>query len=59
MSSTINSGATLALGKSFSASRFWDEVIASEATAFVYIGEVCGYLLNQPAKPTDRRTKCG
>src|SRR6201996_2091819 len=32
--SVINSGATLALGKSFSASRFWDEVIASQATAF-------------------------
>ncbi len=52
--SVINSGATLALGKSFSASRFWDEVIAAEATAFIYIGEVCRYLLNQPAKPTDR-----
>ncbi|HWS93748.1 MAG TPA: AMP-binding protein, partial [Mycobacterium sp.] len=34
VASVINSGATLALGKSFSASRFWDEVIASEATAF-------------------------
>jgi fatty-acyl-CoA synthase len=52
--SVINSGGTLALGKSFSASRFWDEVIASEATAFIYIGEICRYLLNQPAKPTDR-----
>ncbi|CAN5478707.1 long-chain-acyl-CoA synthetase FadD6 [soil metagenome] len=57
VSSVINSGATLALGKSFSASRFWDEVIASEATAFIYIGELCRYLLNQPAKPTDRRHK--
>jgi fatty-acyl-CoA synthase len=55
--SVINSGATLALGKSFSASRFWDEVIASGATAFIYIGEVCRYLLNQPAKPTDRAHK--
>ncbi len=55
--SVINSGATLALGKSFSASRFWDEVIASEATAFIYIGEVCRYLLNQPEKPTDRAHK--
>ncbi|WP_249026114.1 long-chain-acyl-CoA synthetase FadD6 [Mycobacterium lacus] len=54
MSSVINSGATLALGTSFSASRFWDEVIDSGATAFVYIGEVCRYLLNQPRKPTDR-----
>ena len=55
--SVINSGATLALGKSFSASRFWDEVIASEATAFIYIGEICRYLLNQPPKPTDRAHK--
>ncbi|ORB87285.1 long-chain-acyl-CoA synthetase [Mycobacterium kansasii] len=54
VSSVINSGATLALGKSFSASRFWDEVIATEATAFIYIGEICRYLLNQPTKSTDR-----
>ncbi|KZS55476.1 long-chain-acyl-CoA synthetase FadD6 [Mycobacterium ostraviense] len=54
VSSVINSGATLALGASFSASRFWDEVIASGATSFIYIGEVCRYLLNQPAKSTDR-----
>ncbi|OBK19263.1 long-chain-acyl-CoA synthetase FadD6 [Mycobacterium asiaticum] len=57
VSSAINSGATLALGKSFSASRFWDEVIAADATAFIYIGEVCRYLLNQPPKPTDRKHK--
>jgi fatty-acyl-CoA synthase len=54
LSSVINSGATLALGKSFSASKFWDEVIANRATAFIYIGEICRYLLNQPPKPTDR-----
>ncbi|WP_066898799.1 long-chain-acyl-CoA synthetase FadD6 [Mycolicibacterium houstonense] len=52
--SALNSGAALALGKSFSASRFWDDVIGYGATAFVYIGEICGYLLNQPPKPTDR-----
>jgi fatty-acyl-CoA synthase len=55
--SVINSGSTLALGKSFSASKFWDEVIASRATAFIYIGEICRYLLNQPPKPTDRAHK--
>lgn len=63
VSSVLNAGATLALGESFSASRFWDEVIAYDATAFVYIGEVCRYLLNQPPKPTDRahrvRVICG
>jgi fatty-acyl-CoA synthase len=57
LSSVINSGATLALGKSFSASKFWDEVIANRATAFIYIGEICRYLLNQPPKPTDRAHK--
>lgn len=57
VSSVINAGGTLALGKSFSASRFWDEVIEMEATAFIYIGEVCRYLLNQPPKDTDRAHK--
>src|SRR6202048_897702 len=57
VSSVLNSGATLALGKSFSSSRFWDEVIRYGATAFIYIGEICGYLLNQPEKPTDRQHK--
>ena len=54
LSSVIDAGATLALGRAFSASKFWDEVIAADATAFVYIGELCRYLLNQPPKPTDR-----
>ena len=57
LSSVIDAGATLALGKSFSASRFWDEVRQMDATAFIYIGEVCRYLLNQPAKAGDRAHK--
>ncbi|MCZ8377416.1 long-chain-acyl-CoA synthetase FadD6 [Mycobacterium sp. CPCC 205372] len=55
LSAVLNSGATLALGKSFSASKFWDDVIRYDATAFVYIGEICTYLLNQPEKDTDRK----
>jgi fatty-acyl-CoA synthase len=57
VSAVISAGATLALGQSFSTSRFWDEVIGYDATAFVYIGEVCRYLLNQPEKETDRTNK--
>lgn len=57
LSSVLNSGAALAIGKAFSASKFWDDVIRYDATAFVYIGEVCAYLLNQPEKPTDRQHK--
>lgn len=57
LSSVIDAGATLALAESFSVSRFWDEVIAAGATSFIYIGELCRYLLNQPPKPTDRAHK--
>ncbi len=57
VSSVLGAGATLALGRSFSASRFWDEVIRYDATAFLYIGEICRYLLNQPEKDTDRKHK--
>ena len=57
LSSVIDAGATLALGTTFSASRFWDEVRGADATAFVYIGEVCRYLLNQPPKADDRAHK--
>jgi fatty-acyl-CoA synthase len=55
VSGVLSAGATLALGRSFSASRFWDEVIRYDATAFLYIGEICRYLLNQPEKDTDRQ----
>ncbi|NDV06314.1 long-chain-acyl-CoA synthetase [Rhodococcus sp. IEGM 248] len=53
LSSVLGSGATLALGKQFSASKFWADVELNRATAFTYIGELCRYLLNQPEKPGD------
>ncbi|MGQ4616380.1 long-chain-acyl-CoA synthetase [Nocardia sp. R7R-8] len=55
LSAVLASGGTFALGRSFSASRFWDEVTREQATAFIYIGELCRYLLNQPVEPTDRQ----
>lgn len=54
LSSVLSAGATLALGRSFSVSRFWSEVVRTKATAFVYIGELCRYLLNAPEKPAER-----
>ncbi|ULQ46428.1 long-chain-acyl-CoA synthetase [Flagellatimonas centrodinii] len=50
----LGAGATFALGRRFSASRFWDEIRRHRATAFCYIGELCRYLLNRPATPGDR-----
>ena len=53
----LRSGGTLALARRFSASRFWNEVVESEATAFQYIGELCRYLLNQPESSCERQHK--
>ncbi|HEY0494288.1 MAG TPA: long-chain-acyl-CoA synthetase [Kutzneria sp.] len=54
LSSVLGAGATFALGRTFSASRFWDDIQRTRATAFCYIGELCRYLLNQPVRPNER-----
>ncbi|XP_071506156.1 long-chain fatty acid transport protein 2-like [Diadema antillarum] len=46
-------GSTIAVSRTFSASRFWDDVRKYRATVFLYIGEICRYLLAQPAKDND------
>ena len=51
----VGAGASLVLVPKFSASRFWDDVRRYQVTSFCYIGELCRYLLNQPAKPSDRQ----
>lgn len=51
----MGAGACMALSRKFSVSRFWDEIRHYRATAFCYIGELCGYLLNQPASPLDQQ----
>ncbi|MFF0491628.1 long-chain-acyl-CoA synthetase [Nocardia sp. NPDC004068] len=55
LGAVLGARATLAVGRKFSVSRFWDEVVASRATAFIYIGELCRYLINQPEKPQERQ----
>jgi fatty-acyl-CoA synthase len=43
--SALVAGATIIVRRDFSATRFWADIIASEATIFLYIGELCRYLL--------------
>jgi acyl-CoA synthetase (AMP-forming)/AMP-acid ligase II len=50
---TVAAGACLALGRKFSVSGFWRDIERHGATSFSYIGELCRYLLNQPARPDD------
>ncbi|SFM38897.1 long-chain-acyl-CoA synthetase [Marinobacter zhejiangensis] len=52
--SVIAGGSAIALRRKFSASAFWDDVRRYKATTFGYVGELCRYLLNQPATPQDR-----
>jgi fatty-acyl-CoA synthase len=44
----------LALRESFSASAFWDDVRRYRATAILYIGELCRYLVNSPPTEAER-----
>jgi acyl-CoA synthetase (AMP-forming)/AMP-acid ligase II len=53
-SSALSGGGALALDRKFSASRFWERVKHYRATAFIYIGELCRYLLAQPPTPDER-----
>lgn len=50
----LMTGATAILRRKFSASAFWDDAVNEKATAIVYIGELCRYLLNSPPHPKER-----
>ncbi|MCP4750792.1 MAG: long-chain-acyl-CoA synthetase [Proteobacteria bacterium] len=52
-SSAIAGGAAVVIRRRFSVSRFWKDVRKFKATAFIYVGEVCRYLMNQPPSPSD------
>jgi crotonobetaine/carnitine-CoA ligase len=47
-------GATLVLGRRFSASRFWDEVRSNRVTQFNALGSILPVLLAQPPSERDR-----
>lgn len=51
--STLAGKSGLIIARKFSASRFWDDVRRYDATAFGYVGELCRYLMDQPAKKSD------
>lgn len=53
LSGSLHTGATIALGRRFSVTRFWDEVRAHQATVFATIGTMLWLLYKQPARPDD------
>jgi fatty-acyl-CoA synthase len=51
----LTAGASAVLRERFSASAFWEDIVANDCTIFVYIGELCRYLLNSPPQPAETR----
>jgi fatty-acyl-CoA synthase len=61
--SVLIGGGTVFIREKFSAREFWDDVARHGCTLFMYIGELCRYLLNSPPHPQERahrlRLCCG
>ncbi len=51
--SVAGKGTALAIRRKFSATNFLNDVRKFKANSFIYIGELCRYLMNQPPKSDD------
>lgn len=52
--SAIAGASGFAIRRKFSASQFWNDVRRFNATTLGYVGELCRYLIDQPASEQDR-----
>ena len=57
LGAALLNGGSVVLRRKFSASAFWSEIAAEGCTMFVYIGELCRYLVNHPEDPDETRHK--
>ena len=55
--SVLLNGGSVILRRKFSATGFWPDVVESGATTFVYIGELCRYLVNCPPNEMEQAHK--
>jgi fatty-acyl-CoA synthase len=53
----LMNGGALVLRRRFSASEFWKDIAEKQCSMFVYIGELCRYLINQPEGEWEHRHK--
>ncbi len=52
-SSAIVSGSSMALRRRFSARTFWEDIHKYNSSHFIYVGELCRYIYNQPPRDDD------
>jgi fatty-acyl-CoA synthase len=57
LGAALLTGGSAVIRKRFSATHFWADVVAEGCTMFVYIGELCRYLVNHPANEDEGRHK--
>lgn len=57
LGAALLNGGSVVLKKKFSASQFWPDISAEGCTMFVYIGELCRYLVNHPVTEAETRHK--
>jgi len=50
-------GGSLLIRERFSTATFWSDLVAEQCTMFVYIGELCRYLVNSPVDPKEQSHK--
>lgn len=52
---TLIGGGTVVIREKFSAREFWDDCVKWRCTAFIYIGELCRYLVTAPPSENERK----
>jgi fatty-acyl-CoA synthase len=57
MGAALLTGGSVVLRKKFSTSHFWDDIAEENCTMFVYIGELCRYLVNAEPHALERSHK--
>ena len=55
LGAALLNGGSVFLRRKFSATHFWGEAVDEGCTMFVYIGELCRYLVNQPPSEDESR----
>jgi fatty-acyl-CoA synthase len=53
----LSVGGSAYIREKFSATSFWADCAREKCTLFVYIGELCRYLMNSPVRPEERQHK--
>ena len=57
LGAALLNGGSAVIKRKFSATQFWSDVVAENCTLFVYIGELCRYLVNHPESEDEGRHK--